>query len=293
MPFTLSHPAAVVLLFKVLPCSRWGLSLSALIVGSVVSDLPRYKLFTHFVHLPGGKHFAHTFSGIYLFCVPVGMLLLLAFHIVMKAPLMSLLPINHQERLAPIAVKFQVWPFRRFVLIIASLILGALSHIVWDSLTHASRWPGQHLSVLHMPILQTAQGTFLVSNFLHLCSTLIGGALLTYWCLNWLRPGSPGPVRLLVTRQTKLLICMAVAALILGAIYSYWKTGVLFQLSWKQPFLRRTVVSGGAVASLEMLIFSFYWHWRASKNFLWRKPTPSPIHNLGEIGKEESRKPEF
>lgn len=290
MPFTVSHPAAAVLLFRVMPFAGWGLSLSALIVGSMVSDLPLSRVFSHFVNLPGVRHFGHTFLGVFLFCVPVGMLLLWVFHIVMKAPLLSLLPVNQQERLAPVAAEFRFWPLRRFVLIVLSLVLGAFTHVVWDSFTHAHGWPVQHFSLLHTPIMQTSQGTFFVFNFLQICSTLIGLVLLIYWCLKWLGQGPVRPVRFPVNRQTYLLICMAVAALILGVIYSYWKSKVLFQLSWSQPFVRRMVLTGGVVASLEMLIFSFYWHWRASNNFLWVTPNPSPIHNLGELGDEEISK---
>jgi hypothetical protein len=279
MPFIVSHPAAVVPLTRVGPFARWGLSLSALVVGSMVSDLPHYIHLTRFIHLPSGKHFAHTFAGVFLFCIPVGMFVLWVFHIVLKPPLLSLLPVNQQERLAPIATKFRFGPLRQFFLIILSLVLGALTHLVWDSFTHVHGWPVQHFSILHMPVMQTSRQTLFVYNFLQRGSSLAGIALLIYWCFKWLRQGREWSVRLPVQGETHLVLCMAVAALILAGIYSYWKSPVLPQLSRHQPFVRRMAVTEIAVASVEMLVFSLCWHWRASESLLWMKPNPSPIHS--------------
>jgi hypothetical protein len=265
MPFILAHPAAVVPLTRVGPFARWGLSLSALVVGSLVSDVPHYIHLTRYIHLPSGNHFGHTFAGIFLFCIPVGMFVLWLFHIVLKPPLLSLLPVNQQERLAPTAAKFRFGPLRRFFLIILSLVIGTFTHLVWDSFTHANGWPVQHFSILHMPIVQMSRETFFVFNFLQRGSTLAGMALLIYWCFKWVRQGPAWQVSLPVQGETHLVIFMALAALILAGIYSYWKSPVLPRLSWHQPFVRRMIIMGVAVASVELLIFSFFWHWRASR----------------------------
>jgi uncharacterized protein DUF4184 len=279
MPFIMSHPAAVVPLTRVSAFARWGLSLSALVVGSMVSDLPHYIHLSRFIHLPGGKHYGHTFAGVFLFCVPVGLFLLWVFHTVLKLPLLSLFPVNQQERLAPLSAHFRFSPSRQFLLIILSLVLGAFTHSVWDSFTHASGWPVQHFSILHMPVMQTSRQTLFVFNFLQRGSSLAGMALLIYWCFKWLRQEPEWPVRLPVQGEAHLVIFMAVAALTLAGIYSYWKSPVLPQLSWHQPFMRRMVVTAVGVAGIEILIFSCWWHWRASKSLSWMKPNPSPIHS--------------
>ena len=272
MPFILAHPAAVVPLVRLLSLARLSLPLSALVIGSMVPDLPNFIYVTHLIRLSSGKHFGHTFPGTFLFCVPVGMFSLWLFHIVLKPPLLSLLPVNQQKRLAPIAAKFRFGPSRQFLLIIVALLLGAFTHIVWDSFTHAHGWLVQQFSILHAPIMQTARGPIYVFNLLQRGSTLVGGALLICWCWQWLRQTPAQPVRLPVPvpmsapRKPNAAIFMAVVALVLAGIYAYWKSPVFSGLGWHQPFARRMIITGVAVASVELLIFSLGWHWSAFKN---------------------------
>ncbi len=64
MPFTLAHPAAAA------PLRRFGLVLSALVVGSMAPDFPYF--------LPGlpQDKFGHTLAGVFWFCVPAGLAVL-------------------------------------------------------------------------------------------------------------------------------------------------------------------------------------------------------------------------
>jgi uncharacterized protein DUF4184 len=263
MPFILSHPAAVVPLIKIGLFARSGLSLSALMLGSMVPDLPRFIHFTH--HLPSGKHFAHSFIGLFLFCLPVGMFGLWVFHSIFKPPLLSLLPLNQQERLATEGAHFRFGPLRRLSLVILSLLLGALTHIIWDSFTHAHGWTVQHFSLLREPIMQTSRDPILVYSFLQRASTVVGGALIIHWYVQWLKEEPAKRVRLPLQRERHLGVFMVVAALVLAGIYSYWVSPAP-QLSWHQPFVRRTINIGFVLAVSELIIFSSYWHWTA-----WRR----------------------
>src|SRR5579859_7081779 len=60
MPFTLSHAAVVVPFRRMLP-------FSALVIGSMVPDLP------YFVPRLVNNHFAHGTLGFFVFCLPPGM----------------------------------------------------------------------------------------------------------------------------------------------------------------------------------------------------------------------------
>jgi len=267
MPFILAHPAAIVPVARLLSLARASLPLSALIVGSMLPDLPHFVHLTHFLKFPSGKHFGHTLAGSFLFCVPVGIIALWLFHVVVKAPFLSLLPLHEQRRLAPLAAKFRFGPPRHFLLIIVALAIGAFTHIIWDSFAHASGWPVQQFSILQAPIMQTARGPIFVFNLVQRGSTLMGAALLIYWCRKWLKQA---PVQAIDFRITIPVdagpyrgIFMAVTALILAGIYSYWKSPVFVRLSWHQPFARRLVIAGCAVAGAELLIFSLAWHWKS------------------------------
>lgn len=258
MPFTLSHPAAAV------PLAKCGLPLSAVVIGSIVPDLP------YFLRMSTGKLIGHSFVGIFIFCVPVGMLMLWVFHVVLKQPLLSLLPVKQQERLAPVGAKFRFGPSRQFFLIILALGIGALTHVIWDSFTHAHDWPVQQFSIFRLPVLQSSLGTILVFNLLQRGSTLVGAALLIYWYIKWLKRAPAQPVQLPVNMPANLKLYlvsfMAVAALLVASVYSYWRLPEFSGLGWLRPFARRLANGGISVGIVELLIFSFAWHLRASRS---------------------------
>src|SRR5882757_2416325 len=102
MPFTLSHPAAVI------PIRRYGI-LSALVVGSLAPDI---LYFIPRVHHSGA--YGHTLPGLFFFCLPLGLAALWLFHTFLKRPLISLFPASHQMRLLPAAEGFSFFPLGRF-----------------------------------------------------------------------------------------------------------------------------------------------------------------------------------
>jgi hypothetical protein len=129
VPATFSHPAAVLLLQRF--CGRW-LDLSALVVGSVTPDLG------YFVLLTGVARGAHEPWGLLFVCLPLGLLAWLALHGLgpLLAPLVS--------REAGVVLRLGrrageiTWPgFGRAG---ASVLLGAGTHVGWDSMTHEHTW---------------------------------------------------------------------------------------------------------------------------------------------------------
>lgn len=135
MPFTATHVAAV------LPFAwlcRWRVPLSALAIGSMIPDASGYfpRVFDY--------NATHSLRGVTTHCVPVGLMALYLFHLLLKQPLLDLLPRSLASRLYPWS---QAGPdLRPSGIVVASgcLALGALTHIAWDSFTHAAgigvRW---------------------------------------------------------------------------------------------------------------------------------------------------------
>lgn len=179
MPFTLAHPAAVIPFKK----NRYGQNflLSALIMGSVVPDIGYFIPLSQFVG------FTHSFWGVIWFGLPTGLLILWAFHNILKKYAVMLLPNHHRQVLINYCKPFPFLPWRRFLLIIGSLWTGALTHIIWDSMTHGSGW-----FVQHVPLFLTVVPTFSEIHtrfyfvFKH-TSTLIGITLLIHWYWQWYR----------------------------------------------------------------------------------------------------------
>ena len=78
MPLTISHPAASV------SFARLNLPLSALVIGSMMPDFPYFipALFSQ-------SGFSHSIIGVFIFCLPVGLVSLGLFHFLIKYPALS------------------------------------------------------------------------------------------------------------------------------------------------------------------------------------------------------------
>ena len=130
MPCTLSHPAAVLTLQRFCPHC---LAFPALVIGSMTPD------FGYYIHRFGMASFAHTIPGSFAVCLPSGAFLLLIFYLLRK-PVCFILPMPHGEALLQLCSTVPRLGLRSFAIIPFSLLLGAWSHILWDSFTHQTDW---------------------------------------------------------------------------------------------------------------------------------------------------------
>jgi hypothetical protein len=136
VPFTLAHGAAA------LPFRRFHLVLSALLVGTLAPD------FEYFLRLSPDDGFGRTLVGTFALTLPLALLVLWLFHTFVKRPVAGLLPDAIQRRLTNHVPEFTFRGPVRFALIVNSILLGIVTHLVWDSFTHANTWPYRHWPVL-------------------------------------------------------------------------------------------------------------------------------------------------
>ena len=254
MPLTFSHPAAVI------PFGRRGLILSALVVGSMAPDFP------YFILAEGLYFFSHTIWGMIFWCLPMGFLVLWIFHKYLKFPMVSLLPLNHQKRLLLITEKFSFRPVRRSLQIALSIMIGALTHIVWDSFTHKHGWMVQFFPGLNFPIF-TLPGTpfsFPLYRLLQHTSTLIGGVLLAYWYLKWYRSSStvetenswfPAP-----STRIKILVGMASSALFFALWLAFLAVPSFHNIYYIRLFFFDVTVISSSIFFVELCLYSAYWN---------------------------------
>jgi Domain of unknown function (DUF4184) len=206
VPYPFAHPAAVLPLAR--PMGRFAVP-SALVIGSVIPDL------WYFLPLVG-REASHSPAGLLWFCLPVGLAAYVLFHVLLKQPLIALI----SPRLASFACAGV--PAVPWYAVVASLLAGALTHIVWDPLVHHS-W------------LQHA-------------STLAGSAILAWWIWRKLR-GAPTPSH--APQLTPLSRAFVIAGL-LGAmaVAALWSadSGIAFD----RPALRHLLRTAG-IAGLQAL----------------------------------------
>lgn len=132
MPLTLAHPALV------LPARRLGLPMTALVIGSMVPDVPRIA------GRVAAYRWSHSAWGVVTFDVALGVLALLLWFAVVRRPLVDLAPDRWRTRLAPAVTLTR----RTWLLSLPALALGAATHVAWDDFTHEDGWGVRRIGLL-------------------------------------------------------------------------------------------------------------------------------------------------
>ena len=174
MPFTLSHSAAVLPLLR----SR-RLSATGLIIGTMSPD------FEYFLRMNVQGIYGHTVPGIFYFDIPVALIAAFVFHGIIKKNLVDQLPLFLQKRFQEVR-NFNFFEYIRDhkTVFVLSVIIGAVTHIIWDAFTH-----GQQYFVLALPAIYEGRTVpFMGVNYplwyaLQYMSTIVGGLFVAGYVL--------------------------------------------------------------------------------------------------------------
>jgi len=179
VPYAFAHPAAVIPLGRLL--GKFAVP-SALVIGSVIPDTWYFVPFL-------SRADSHSIAGLFLFCLPAGLIAYAAFHLIFKQPLLALLPNALASPLRAYACP--ALPAAPWRAVAACVIAGILTHLAWDALTH----PG--FPVLEMQVLSVGHYPLRAHQLLQHASTLLGTALVIGWTWRKLRtaPDAASPVR--------------------------------------------------------------------------------------------------
>ncbi|NQT86384.1 DUF4184 family protein [bacterium] len=252
MPATFAHPAAAA------PLSRLGLPLSALVIGSIAPDLEYY------IRLAPYGRYGHTLGGVVTFCLPLGLAVLLVFHWVAKRPLLALLPDSHQDRLAPAAESFRFLSVRGLVGAPVGIVVGAFTHLAWDSFTHLRGWGVQQFPILASRVVPTPWGLAPFHRALqHGCGPL-GMGLLAIFYIRWLRRAPVGHVdpQLRLRTSTRLALWLGMLA-VAGGLALFRVSPLIPNLADPASLRLFAVLASitGTAALLALLtLYSAGWH---------------------------------
>jgi len=211
VPFTVSHAAAV------LPFLRTPLPAAALVIGSMTPDLPFFVP----VHVP--RSWTHSVTGAVTVDVLIGLLAIVLWWGVLRAPAIDMMPRPIRERIAP--PTWRPTPAGIGWLVLA-LLIGIATHLAWDSFTH-----GHYVSDL-LPVLQTPIDVVVITvplyTVLHAISSLVGGAILVVWVVFWLRRVAPRTdVRTVMSSRVRIALWAVLAILFAAVLLGMWVPAAL------------------------------------------------------------------
>jgi hypothetical protein len=247
MPFTPSHMAAV------LPFARTPLLPAALAIGAMEPDL------FFFLPIPVSREFTHSWLGVFTLDLAVSLLAFALWQLVLRAPMVDFAPAWVRERLPHAGSRpgSRGWPVFA-ALLVASILIGSTTHVIWDSFTHDSAF------IRSTPLLFDQMGPLRVFKWLQHVSSALGIALLVAFVLRWRRhtpAGQAAPTRL--TARSRTLEWLVVLGLGFVVALAIWIGGIASGTSpLENTLVYTTVVVGIAVAGLLALIVLLFWHRR-------------------------------
>lgn len=205
MPFTVSHALAVLPLATGRPARR--LVPAALVIGSMVPDLP------YFVPFLSGADQTHSVPGPVTTDLAYGLVLWLLWDLVLVRALADLAPTPLQRRL-PTRPAGSV---PRVVWAAVSVVLGAITHVVWDSFSHGGRYASsridwlsaEHLGLLGFTWVQYGSG-------------VLGLLGLAAWVLCWFTSTRPRTVERRTSSRHRRWSWAAVAVAFAGTVLAVW-----------------------------------------------------------------------
>jgi hypothetical protein len=182
VPFTISHAAAVLPLRKL---GKARLPLAALMIGSMSPD------FSYFF-MPGDieRLATHSIAGLFWFCLPVSLAAWFLYVRVLEQPTIALLPDRWAARITPSSRDLTV---ASLAIVSAAILLGALTHIVWDSFTHIGSPVVNAVRGLRIVVFEWHGRPIRVFRLLQHLSSVLGMLVLAFFAWRHLRNAAPSP----------------------------------------------------------------------------------------------------
>jgi hypothetical protein len=166
VPFTVSHAAAVLPIHGL---SKHRLPLAALMIGSMAPD------FGYFFDHEFSRQLTHSMPALFIFVLPVGLLVWLFYVAVLEKATITLLPDRWHTRFAHTDALTAPLIARACI----AIVLGGVTHILWDALTHRGTFLTDAIPVLRGP---TPGFSWLpIYHLLHGVSSVVGLVILAFW----------------------------------------------------------------------------------------------------------------
>jgi len=244
VPFTVSHAVAA------LPFLRTPLPVAALVIGTMAPDLP------YFLPLGVPRDFSHSLLGVVTIDLAVGIVALLAWVFLLRAPVLDYAPAWLRERMPARERATVPW-------VLLALVVGALTHLAIDTLTHEGSLDAV------FPVFALEIGPWSVSNYVHFVVSVIGAVILAVWVRRWVARTARSVVsRSLVSNAERLRVWVMLGSGFLLLFFGSW----IYQLEWvgttvfdmNALFVAFAIAVG--VFGLVALVICVVWHRRRARS---------------------------
>ncbi len=174
MPFTPAHPAILLFLkpFKKLPVS-W----TALFIGSIIPD------FEYFIWMSPSAYVSHTMLGIFIFNLPMTFIMAFLWHQLLFPVLIKRIHFFHQRIQLEEYPDFMEWIKKNWILFFTSAFIGILTHLAWDSFSHADGYLVHRIPFL-LEFIQIGGRAIRTCYVMWYISTILGMSTLIFWYVD-------------------------------------------------------------------------------------------------------------
>jgi membrane-bound metal-dependent hydrolase YbcI (DUF457 family) len=249
MPFTLTHVAAIL---PVAAAAPRAFPFSALVIGSMIPDLPL------FMTLPVSYATTHSIAGLFVACLPMGLAAFLTFQGVLKRPLFALMPDGIRSRCATFAT-FRVDPRFKFLARASlAIVIGATTHVFWDSFTHRGRWGTRLVPWLNDEALAIWGHGVPGYKALQYGSTLVVLPCMAALLVRWLARQPPAPLDGLPTLPKLARVAVWLTMFMIPALVALF----VWVSDDRTPYMKlgQSVTASGLALGIAMVTYSLCYH---------------------------------
>lgn len=220
--------------------------MSAIVMGCCVPDFP------YFLFQSQHSAFGHTVAGLFVLDLPLAIAALWVFHAFIKQPMMLFLPAGVRRRLTTSVETFRFRPWKRFSLIVLSILIGTATHLVWDAFTHRNSWIYRNWALERGTVELPVIGAMEVYKLLEYATSVAGLAVLGLWIWRWYRTTKPAPV---ARPELGFAAGLPALAIVGGALCAWHHDGIALEIRPVVHFTADLLMAAISLFLLGLLIY--------------------------------------